>query len=117
MLLLRQRYKRGARPAVDGVSLGVPRGQCFGLLGLNGAGKTSILKMLTGDTPLSGGDALVDKRSVRQDMDAVRRLVGYCPQVSRPWHGKKIVVVAIENQLPQPNVSVVYDQPTLSLRH
>ncbi|KAJ1524618.1 hypothetical protein ONE63_011102 [Megalurothrips usitatus] len=77
---LTKRYKRGAAPAVAGVSLGVERGQCFGLLGLNGAGKTSIFKMLTGDTLISGGDALVDGRSVRGDMDSVRRLTGYCPQ-------------------------------------
>lgn len=62
------------------MSLGVSAGQCFGLLGLNGAGKTSIFKMLTGDTSISGGDAFVGGTSVRSDMDEVRKLVGYCPQ-------------------------------------
>ncbi|KAE8738309.1 ABC-transporter, subfamily A member 04 [Frankliniella occidentalis] len=75
-----KRYNRKAPPAVAGVSLGVERGQCFGLLGLNGAGKTTIFKMLTGDTLISGGDALVSGRSVRADMDSVRRMTGYCPQ-------------------------------------
>ncbi|KAK3930971.1 ATP-binding cassette sub-family A member 12 [Frankliniella fusca] len=77
---LTKSYRQGARPAVDGVSFGVTAGECFGLLGLNGAGKTSIFKMLTGDTSISGGDALVAGASVRTDMDGVRRLVGYCPQ-------------------------------------
>ncbi|XP_034242493.1 phospholipid-transporting ATPase ABCA1-like isoform X2 [Thrips palmi] len=77
---LSKSYRRGAAPAVDGVSLGVSAGQCFGLLGLNGAGKTSIFKMLTGDTSISGGDALVGGTSVRSQMDEVRKLVGYCPQ-------------------------------------
>ncbi|KAE8736684.1 ABC-transporter, subfamily A member 03 [Frankliniella occidentalis] len=83
MLVLKKitkRYNRKAPPAVAGVSLGVERGQCFGLLGLNGAGKTTIFKMLTGDTLISGGDALVSGRSVRADMDSVRRMTGYCPQ-------------------------------------
>ncbi|KAK3933415.1 Phospholipid-transporting ATPase ABCA1, partial [Frankliniella fusca] len=75
-----KRYNRKSPPAVAGVSLGVERGQCFGLLGLNGAGKSTIFKMLTGDTLISGGDALVSGRSVRADMDAVRRMTGYCPQ-------------------------------------
>ena len=35
--------------AVKGISLGIPRGECFGYLGINGAGKTSTLAMLTGD--------------------------------------------------------------------
>lgn len=73
-------YRRDAPPAVDGVSFGVAAGECFGLLGLNGAGKTSIFKMLTGDTSVSGGDAFVGGTSVRADMDGVRKLVGYCPQ-------------------------------------
>ena len=36
--------------AVQGVSVGIARGECFGLLGVNGAGKTSVFKMLTGIT-------------------------------------------------------------------
>ncbi|KAJ1521781.1 hypothetical protein ONE63_003416 [Megalurothrips usitatus] len=83
MLVLRRltkRYNKLAAPAVNAVSLGVERGECFGLLGLNGAGKTTIFKMLTGDTLISGGDAQVAGRSVRADMDSARRVTGYCPQ-------------------------------------
>lgn len=43
--------------AVDRLCVGVPRGQCFGLLGVNGAGKTTTFKMLTGDIPISSGAA------------------------------------------------------------
>lgn len=38
----------------------VPLFQCFGLLGVNGAGKTSTFKMLTGDISVSSGEAFVD---------------------------------------------------------
>ena len=79
-MLCPQSYRKGMPLAVDSVSFGVSAGQCFGLLGLNGAGKTSIFKMLTGDMSIRGGDALVSGRSVRGDMDGVRKLVGYCPQ-------------------------------------
>ena len=37
--------------AVRGVWAGVPKGQCFGLLGVNGAGKTSVFRTLTGEQP------------------------------------------------------------------
>ncbi|XP_019393966.1 PREDICTED: ATP-binding cassette sub-family A member 7 [Crocodylus porosus] len=41
-------YGRRKMPAVDRLCLGIPPGECFGLLGVNGAGKTSTFKMLTG---------------------------------------------------------------------
>lgn len=41
-------YLNSSTPSVDGISFGVKSGECFGLLGLNGAGKTTVFKMLTG---------------------------------------------------------------------
>jgi ABC-2 type transport system ATP-binding protein len=45
----------GARAAIDGVSLHVPRGVAFGFLGPNGAGKTTMIRMLLGLTHASSG--------------------------------------------------------------
>lgn len=39
----------GTKVAVKSTSLGIPRGECFGLLGINGAGKSSTLGMLSGN--------------------------------------------------------------------
>uniref|UniRef100_A0A8C8AZD4 ATP binding cassette subfamily A member 12 n=1 Tax=Otus sunia TaxID=257818 RepID=A0A8C8AZD4_9STRI len=64
--------------AVKNISLGIPAGECFGLLGVNGAGKTTIFKMLTGDIGASSGRLRV------QDHSGYGRshwsLFGYCPQ-------------------------------------
>ena len=51
MKALRKVYgpKSYSKVAVKGVSLGIAKGECFGYLGINGAGKTSTLAMLTGD--------------------------------------------------------------------
>lgn len=60
---LRQVYKSrkiGSILAVDRLCLGVRPGECFGLLGVNGAGKTSTFKMLTGDESTTGGEAFVN---------------------------------------------------------
>uniref|UniRef100_A0A8C6ZDT4 ATP binding cassette subfamily A member 12 n=1 Tax=Nothoprocta perdicaria TaxID=30464 RepID=A0A8C6ZDT4_NOTPE len=56
--------------AVKNISLGIPAGECFGLLGVNGAGKTTIFKMLTGDIGASITSLGVAHWS----------LFGYCPQ-------------------------------------
>ncbi|XP_029356365.1 ATP-binding cassette sub-family A member 1 [Echeneis naucrates] len=80
MIDLSKVYKTGRKPAVDRLCLGIPRGECFGLLGVNGAGKTSTFRMLTGDTPVTCGDAFLNRYSVLTDMEHVHQLMGYCPQ-------------------------------------
>nr|XP_056717219.1 glucosylceramide transporter ABCA12 [Euleptes europaea] len=68
--------------AVRNVSIGIPAGECFGLLGVNGAGKTTIFKMLTGDIGPSHGRLLVrdEYGSLNEVDDAHWSLFGYCPQ-------------------------------------
>ncbi|MFZ1085645.1 MAG: ABC transporter ATP-binding protein [Terracidiphilus sp.] len=66
--------------AVDDVHLRVERGEVFGFLGPNGSGKTTVIKMLIGLLPLSGGDAWVDGLDVRIDSEAVRERIGYMSQ-------------------------------------
>ena len=50
---------------------GIPEGECFGLLGVNGAGKTTIFKMMTGDEPVTSGDAYLDGYSVNSEIKEV----------------------------------------------
>ncbi|XP_073731945.1 LOW QUALITY PROTEIN: phospholipid-transporting ATPase ABCA1 [Misgurnus anguillicaudatus] len=73
-------YKAGRKPAVNRLCLGIPRGECFGLLGVNGAGKTSTFRMLTGDTSITYGEAFLSNHSVFTEMEKVHQLMGYCPQ-------------------------------------
>uniref|UniRef100_A0A8B9LWB7 P-type phospholipid transporter n=1 Tax=Astyanax mexicanus TaxID=7994 RepID=A0A8B9LWB7_ASTMX len=73
-------YKRKQKPAVDRLCVGIPPGECFGLLGVNGAGKTSTFKMLTGDSVITGGEAYLAGKSVLTEIDEVHQNMGYCPQ-------------------------------------
>ena len=57
--------------AVDRISLGIPRDECFGLLGLNGAGKTTTFKMITGDEKLSSGSISINGYDISTDMEKV----------------------------------------------
>ena len=66
--------------AVNDVSFRVEQGEIFGFLGPNGSGKTTVIKMLTGLLPLSGGNAHVEGLDVRTDSEAVRECIGYMSQ-------------------------------------
>uniref|UniRef100_A0AAQ4RXI4 P-type phospholipid transporter n=1 Tax=Gasterosteus aculeatus aculeatus TaxID=481459 RepID=A0AAQ4RXI4_GASAC len=73
-------YRRKQKPAVDRLCVGIPPGECFGLLGVNGAGKTSTFKMLTGDSLVTGGEAFLAGKSVTKEINEVHQNMGYCPQ-------------------------------------
>lgn len=75
-----QTRKLGKHLAVDRLCLGVSGGECLGLLGVNGAGKSTTFKMLTGDTSITAGDAFLNGYSIRNDLHKIRQFIGYCPQ-------------------------------------
>ena len=62
------------------LTLGLPKGECFGFLGINGAGKTSTLNILTGAQLPTSGDAWLAGKNILREQKDVRRLIGYCPQ-------------------------------------
>ena len=76
---LSMRY--GSRVALEGASFDVEPGQVVGLLGPNGAGKSTTMKILTTYLYPSRGSATVGGKSVRDEPLAVRRLIGYLPEV------------------------------------
>ena len=66
--------------AVDKLSLEIQQGELFSLLGVNGAGKTTVIKMLSCLTKPSSGDAIVGGYSITKEPEQVKRLVGVSPQ-------------------------------------
>jgi ABC-2 type transport system ATP-binding protein len=77
--------------AVSGVDLRAYAGQATALLGRNGAGKSTTMRVLAGVVPPTTGRACVAGLDVRTETLAVKRLVGYCPDVgglvprATPW--------------------------------
>jgi ABC-2 type transport system ATP-binding protein len=72
-------YNKGATLAVDKVSFSVGQGELFGLIGPDGAGKTSIFRILTTLLLPDGGTASVSGFDVVKDYKEIRKSVGYMP--------------------------------------
>ncbi|XP_055544994.1 phospholipid-transporting ATPase ABCA1 isoform X2 [Wyeomyia smithii] len=76
---LRKKYLN--LPAVKGISFAVKQGECFGLLGMNGAGKTSTFQMITRNLPITDGTVYLNELEIRQCSGYhYRSQFGYCPQ-------------------------------------
>ena len=70
----------GPLQAVDNVSFAIGPNEIVGLLGHNGAGKTTIIKMLTGFLEPTGGTITIDQREMATDRRAIQALIGYLPE-------------------------------------
>jgi ABC-2 type transport system ATP-binding protein len=70
----------GAFTAVDDVSFDVRSGEIFGFLGANGAGKTTVIRILTALLPPTSGDARVAGLDVRRDAARIKHRIGYMSQ-------------------------------------
>ena len=76
--------KFGDVTAVDNVSLFVEKGSLFGLLGPNGSGKTTMIKMLTGQIRSTGGSGTVLGLDIGKDPIGIRERVGIIPEQETP---------------------------------
>lgn len=72
--------KFGTFTAVDRISFAVERGEIFGFLGANGAGKSTAIRMMCGLLRPTSGTAVVDGVDVSRDPEEVKRRIGYMSQ-------------------------------------
>uniref|UniRef100_A0A8D1A529 ABC transporter domain-containing protein n=1 Tax=Sus scrofa TaxID=9823 RepID=A0A8D1A529_PIG len=92
------------------VSLLVQKYECFGLLGLNGAGKTTIFKMLTGEETLTSGVVLIKDNNITENIRKVRSRIGYCPQADTMLNhmtGRELLIMYARLWgVPEPDISM-----------
>lgn len=88
---LRKNY--GNIKAVRNLSLGLGYGECFALLGISGAGKTSVFKCLTRETLPTSGKVTINGHDVttNKGFDMARRQIGYCPQFDTIFEGLTVM--------------------------
>lgn len=72
--------KKKYKVAVDNMAVGIKKGEVFGLLGVNGAGKSTTFKMLSGEITSTSGDSYFCGLKISENLDKIRESLGYCPQ-------------------------------------
>lgn len=66
--------------AVNSINLNIKHGDLYALLGVNGAGKTTVIKVLTGVIKPTSGDALLNGKSILKDIASVKKIINVSPQ-------------------------------------
>ena len=102
----------GDNVAADAVSFAIGPGEIVGLLGHNGAGKTTIMKLLTGFLEPSSGSAEIDGQDVTEHAADVRRKVGYLPETVPLYSDMTVVdylefVATVRGVAPSERISAV----------
>ncbi len=86
VLRLQQVHRRRAgRPAVQDLSLTLPRGQVLGLLGVNGAGKSTTLSMIAGALRPDRGSIQLNGADFPEQPELARQLIGWLPERAPLW--------------------------------
>jgi ABC-2 type transport system ATP-binding protein len=80
----------GAFVALDALTMSVDRGQILGFIGPNGAGKTTTIKILVGLSKPSRGKATIAGKDCEKDARAIKRLVGYMPDVFGAYDNMRV---------------------------
>jgi ABC-2 type transport system ATP-binding protein len=122
----------GRISALDGLTLEIRAGEVFGLLGPNGSGKTTFMRLLAGYLLPSAGRLLVAGHDVSSDSLAVRRRIGYVPEAAPLYRQMRVgefltfmarlrgmaernVADAVERVVKRLALSAVVDKPTRAL--
>ena len=81
----------GSKPAIDNLSFEIESKQVVGFLGLNGAGKSTTLRILAGLLTPSSGNVEIDGRNLLENTDKFRSSIGYLPEEPPLYRDMKVV--------------------------
>ncbi|MBQ9814086.1 MAG: ABC transporter ATP-binding protein [Lachnospiraceae bacterium] len=83
--------KYGDKTAIDGISFSIKSGEIVGLLGLNGAGKSTTMNCLTGYIAPTSGSIIIDGNDLLKDPDKAKKVIGYLPEVFSFYPDMRVV--------------------------
>ena len=83
--------KYGDKTAINGISFNIGSGEIVGLLGLNGAGKSTTMNCLTGYIAPTSGSIMIDGYDLLKEPDKAKKVIGYLPEVFAFYTDMRVV--------------------------
>jgi ABC-2 type transport system ATP-binding protein len=80
----------GSRKAIDSISFTVQDGEVAGLLGLNGAGKSTTMNIMAGCLSASSGKALINGLDIAEEPEKAKLCIGYLPEIPPLYTDMKV---------------------------
>ena len=77
---VRKKYTKKGKEVLSGISFTAESGECVGIVGLNGCGKTTLLSALAGVLPVDEGSFQVDGKNIWEEEGMIQNRIGYVPQ-------------------------------------
>ena len=74
-----KRFKKAKNPAVDDISFVVDNGEVYGIIGKNGAGKSTTIKCITGILPFDKGKITINTYDIIKNPNKAKSVIGYVP--------------------------------------
>ena len=106
--------------AVRNMSLKVEPGEVFGLLGHNGAGKTTVMRMITQEEAATAGKVRIGQEDISSNQSDAFQQLGYCPQFDALWQRvtvrEHLEVYAAIRGVPQDKIGALIDGYMTGLR-
>ncbi|KAM9583968.1 phospholipid-transporting ATPase ABCA3-like [Trichechus inunguis] len=96
--------------AVNRLTFAVQKGECFGLLGFNGAGTSSIFKMLTGDETITSGEVVFDNKNISKSIEKITIVFPTNRQQLQMIHSGKIQPPTLGPLLPDAFLFQIHQQ-------
>lgn len=75
-----KQFEKEVAPAVDNINAAIPKGQILGIAGPDGAGKTTLIRLIAGLLKPSSGKITIDGLDTIKDAEKIHRVIGYMPQ-------------------------------------
>ena len=104
----------GNQRAVDGINFHVKKGETFAILGENGAGKSTTMRMIAGRSPLTSGNLKVEGFCIKNDGKYIRSILGIVPQENNLDPDlnvrENLIVYSRYFRIPKPNAEKRSDE-------